>query len=473
MPRPSCPSWRLDVAGEADLAEEVGRHVGLDKIAPALPPASRVGGLRRSQRRERQIREILTGTGFTEVVNYDFVAGNEVVPSPGVRLANPLTVEQDTLRTSLVMPGLVTTLRTNLRLGRRDLAVFELGRVFLPGPQRPAERRRLGILLSGQWHPRHWSAPSRPFDLFDVKGVLELLFARLGEAPPVWDREAEPPAFLHPGARALLGEAGRSVGYAGALHPEVRDRLELKDEVGRARARPRGPAGVGPRASALPGARPLPAPSSGTCRSSATRRCRRPRSTRACARAAGERLRSVSLVDRYTGNQVPAGQGEPDRQPALPGPGAHAHERRGAGGDGRRGAGAPRGGARDPGRVREASVEEGFKLLEDRIQRAAERLKELTAETKSLRAEAAKARTSGPSGPSASSQALKERAGGSAAAAEKAEALASEVKTLLAEREELRARVEKLAGTPRPPIIRPWRTRRTSSRSRSSARPTR
>ena len=72
------PTWRLDVAGEADLAEEIGRHVGLDKIPPALPPAGRVGGLRRSQRRERQIREILTGVGFTEVVNYDFVAGAEL-----------------------------------------------------------------------------------------------------------------------------------------------------------------------------------------------------------------------------------------------------------------------------------------------------------------------------------------------------------------------------------------------------------
>jgi phenylalanyl-tRNA synthetase beta chain len=301
------PSWRLDVAGEADLAEEVGRHVGLDKIAPALPPASRVGGLRRSQRRERQIREILTGTGFTEVVNYDFVAGGEVVPSPGVRLANPLTVEQDTLRTSLVMPGLVTTLRTNLRLGRRDLAVFELGRVFLPGPQRPLEQRRLGILLSGQWHPRHWSAPSRPFDLFDVKGVLELLFARLGEAPPVWDRKAEPPAFLHPGRAALLGEAGRSVGYAGTLHPEVRDQFELKDEVvvleldlenllesvrerQRFQVLDRYPAVERDLSvlcdEALPAAE-----------------------IDARVRAAGgERLRSVSLVDRYTGNQVPAGK---------------------------------------------------------------------------------------------------------------------------------------------------------------------
>jgi len=301
------PSWRLDVTGEADLAEEVGRHFGLDKIPSALPPAGRIGGLRRSQRRERQIRDILTGVGFTEVVNYAFVAGADVAPAPGVRLANPLTGEQDTLRTSLVMPGLVTTLGTNLRLGRRDLAVFELGRVFLPGPERPVEERRLGVLLSGQWHPRHWSAPSRSFDLFDLKGVVELLFERLGEPRPEWDRRTEPPAFLHPGRAARLSEGGRSVGYAGVLHPEVRERLELKDEAvvleldieGLLESVPERP-----RFQMLDRYPAVERDLSILC-DEATPAAEIDARVR---QAAGELLRSVSLVDRYTGNQVPPGK---------------------------------------------------------------------------------------------------------------------------------------------------------------------
>jgi phenylalanyl-tRNA synthetase beta chain len=301
------PSWRLDVTGEADLAEEIGRHFGLDKIPSALPPAARGGGLRRSQRRERQIREVLTGVGFTEVVNYAFVPGADVAPGPGVRLANPLTGEQDTLRTALVMPGLVTTLVSNLRLGRRDLAVFELGRVFLPGPERPVEERRLGILLSGQWHPRHWSAPSRSFDLFDLKGIVELLFERLGEPQPEWDRQAPPPAFLHTGRAARLSEGGRTLGYAGVLHPDVRDRFELKDEAvvleldverllessperARFRVLDRYPAVERDLSILCDEATPA---------AEIDARVRR---------AAGARLRSVSLVDRYTGNQVPPGK---------------------------------------------------------------------------------------------------------------------------------------------------------------------
>ena len=301
------PSWRLDVAGEADLAEEVGRHYGLQKIPSALPPSGRVGGLRRSQHRERRIREILAGVGLSEVIGSAFVSGSEVAAAPGLRLANPLTSEQDTLRTSLVMPGLARALGTNQRLGRRDLALFELGRVFLPGSERPLEERRLGMLLSGQWPPRHWSAPSRPVDLFDIKGLVELLFERLGERLPQWGGEAPPPGFLHPGRAARLVSDGRELGYAGVIHPDVRDRLELKDEavvleidIERLLESPPGIA----RFHALDRYPAVERDLSILCDETTPAA-----ETLACVRqAAGDRLRSVSLVDRYTGKQLPPGK---------------------------------------------------------------------------------------------------------------------------------------------------------------------
>ena len=281
----ACPSWRLDVAGEADLAEEVGRHHGIQRIPTALPAASRPGSLRRSQRRERRIREVLTGIGLTEVINYAFVAGAQVdAPEHArLRLANPLTEEQDTLRGSLVMPGLIHTLRTNLRLGRRDVAIFELGRVFAPGQPMPREQRRLAVLLSGVTHPQHWSMQSRPFDLFDLKGFVELLFERLGQSAPVVDGGGGAPAFLHPGRAVGLSRGGEPIGYAGALHPDVRARWELRDEAvvleialdARARGAAAGPCASRPSTASLR--------SSATCRSCATRRRPRPRSTRACA----------------------------------------------------------------------------------------------------------------------------------------------------------------------------------------------
>ena len=303
------PTWRLDVSREADLAEEVGRHFGLPRIAPALPPSTRPGQLRTSLRRERRIREALTGAGLVEVVNYAFVAGARMEgPAEGrTRLANPLTEEQDTLRTSLVMPGLLDTLRTNVRLGRRDVAVFEMGRVFLGTAGAPREERRLAVLLSGSTHPHHWSMKPRPFDLFDLKGIGELLFARLGEAGPESDRGGALPAFLHPGRAVGVGRGGRAIGYAGALHPDVRAAWELKDEA----------VVLEVALDALLEAAPTVARFSALDRYPAVERdlsivC--DEATPAAEidarvrEAAGERLRSASLLDRYTGNQVPPGK---------------------------------------------------------------------------------------------------------------------------------------------------------------------
>jgi len=303
------PTWRLDVSREADLAEEVGRHFGLQRIEPALPPSDRPGRLRSSLRRERRIREILTGVGLVEVVNYPFVAGAqmETPPPERTRLENPLTEEQDTLRTSLVMPGLLGTLRTNLRLGRRDVAVFEMGRVFLGAAGAPREEPRLAVLLSGSTQPHHWSLQPRPFDLFDLKGIGELLFARLGEAALEIDRGGALPGFVHPGRGVRVRRNAQPFGYAGALHPDVRAAWELKDEAVVLEI------GLGelldtvppvPRFSALDRYPAVERDLSIVC-DETTPAAEIDARVRA---AAGERLRSASLVDRYTGNQVPPGK---------------------------------------------------------------------------------------------------------------------------------------------------------------------
>jgi phenylalanyl-tRNA synthetase beta chain len=303
------PSWRLDVSREADLAEEVGRHYGLQRIESALPPSDRPGRLRPSLRRDRRVREILTGVGLVEVVNYPFVAGAqmETAPPDRTRLANPLTEEQDTLRTSLVVPGLLATLRTNLRLGRRAVAVFEMGRVFVGPSGSPREERRLAVLLSGSTHPHHWSMKPRPFDLFDIKGIGELLFTRLGERAPESDRSAVVPGHLHPGRAVGLRRNGVPFGYAGALHPDVRAKWELKDEavvleIGLDDLLEAVP--PVPRFTALDRHPAVERDLSVLCDES-TPAAEIDARVRA---AGGARLRSVSLVDRYTGNQVPPGK---------------------------------------------------------------------------------------------------------------------------------------------------------------------
>jgi phenylalanyl-tRNA synthetase beta chain len=224
------PSWRADVTREIDLIEEVGRHFGVKRVPSTLPPAARPGGLRPSQLQERRLRDALVGAGLTEAVSYSFVAGE---PSSGdaVRLANPLAEDQGALRSSIVLPGLIGGLRANLSHGRRDVGLFEIGRVFQARPGMPREERRLGLLLAGAARPRHWSEKPRGVDFFDARGVLELAADALGWTGITFSADAALPSYLHPGRAAMILRGSEVLGFVGALHPEFAAAHELRDET--------------------------------------------------------------------------------------------------------------------------------------------------------------------------------------------------------------------------------------------------
>ena len=218
------PSWRSDVAREVDLVEEVGRHFGLDKVPSSIPPTDERGSLGRGQAEERSVRATLVAAGLTEVITTAFVREVPGVALDGgsVALENPLAAAPSALRSSLLLPGLCDVLDANLRQGRRDVALFEIGRVFHPGPELPIEERRLAILLAGRFGGSHWSEKPRAADFFDLKGLVERLFERLGQAPPTLGREGIP-EFLHPGRGAVLLHDGKALGWLGALRPGFRE----------------------------------------------------------------------------------------------------------------------------------------------------------------------------------------------------------------------------------------------------------
>jgi phenylalanyl-tRNA synthetase beta chain len=299
------PTWRQDVSREADLIEEVARHHGLGRVPPTLPPARSLAGLRPQQVRERALRGFLTAAGLFETITYPFV-GPEA-PSEQVRLANPLSAEEGQLRNSLVRPGLLRALEGNLRQGRRDVRLFEVGRVFLPGSEGfPDEPKRLGVVVAGQAPPQHWSGASRPADFFDLKGLLEDLFRHLGVEPPVLKRDGVPD-YLHPGRSAAVVWGERRLGFLGAVHPRRAREWELRDEtlvleidVDALLERP--PTAVRSRTLArFPGVdRDL----SLLC----DRDVSAAQLVAAVRKAGGERLEEVRIVDRYDRPPVPAGK---------------------------------------------------------------------------------------------------------------------------------------------------------------------
>lgn len=238
------PSWRGDVSREADLVEEIGRHHGLQQIPPTLPPARLPGGLPRAQVRERRLRELLLGAGLSEAINFGLVDGAKAggfgvgaahlgTVREGVPLQNPLSSDLDALRGSL-LPGLLSNLQANQRQGRRDVALFEIGRVFAPardGEPLPVEERHLAFVLCGALRPRHWSERMAAADFYTAKGLVETLAARL-DAPGVSVSDALGlPAFLHPGRSARVMGALGGLGFAGVLHPDVQRQLDLREEI--------------------------------------------------------------------------------------------------------------------------------------------------------------------------------------------------------------------------------------------------
>ena len=298
------PTWRSDVSREVDLVEEVGRYHGLSRIPSTLPPGAGVEGLRPAQAMERAVREVLVGTGLVEVINYAFVADAGAGGAARVRLENPLAEDQGALRDALVMPGLLSTLRSNLRRGTRDVRIFELGRVFLPSSGAPVEERRLGLLITGA-ATTHWSERRRAADFFDAKGILEVLARRVGRFE--FQAGNGLPPHVHPGKAARILWNGKDLGYVGALHPDAAEEWEAREETLVAELSLEPILAASPAPPRFEPMSRFPAVArdiSIVCDDSASA-ADLERTVRA---AAGGRLRSSTVTDRYQGPPVPAGK---------------------------------------------------------------------------------------------------------------------------------------------------------------------
>jgi phenylalanyl-tRNA synthetase beta chain len=224
-----------------------------------------------------------------------------------VALANPLAEDQSSLRRSL-LGGLLANLRTNTHQQRRDIALFEMGRVFAPAEGLPVEERRLALLLAGRGRPGHWSEPrGRTADVFDMKGALEVLFRRLGLADVDLAGQEGLPSHLHPGQGALVRVAGEVIGSYGLLHPEVSAALDRRDEtivaeLGLEVLLERPAASV--RFEALDRFPAVERDLSIVCDAWQPAAALQA----VVRRSGGERLRSVAVVDRYDRPPVPAGR---------------------------------------------------------------------------------------------------------------------------------------------------------------------
>jgi phenylalanyl-tRNA synthetase beta chain len=226
------PSFRQDIEGAADIAEEVARIYGYNNIPMTLMEGTASRG--RKTRRQKLIdsaKEALVGTGLYEVVTYSF-ASPRVYESIGmvhpndvpktVRIANPLGEDQSIMRTTMI-PSLLEVLSRNRNRGIERCQIFEMGTAFLPKSlpleDLPEEKTLLTI---GEYGP--------DIDYYDIKGKVETLLDLLGL---INEAEFVPhlhPAF-HPGRTALLKLGSIKIGLLGEIHPKVAKNYQLEERV--------------------------------------------------------------------------------------------------------------------------------------------------------------------------------------------------------------------------------------------------
>jgi len=231
--RVTVPTRRVDVSREADLIEEVARHYGLDRVPLGFPVlAAAPPPLDPRIARARHLRRVLTGAGFSEAVTFGFTAeaaaGAFAPPDSLVRITNPLSEAFTVLRPSL-LPGLVESAGRNIRRGRRDVRLFEIGSRF---SRDGGETEAVAFVWSGPGDAAHWSAKTREADFFDASGVV----ARVADA---FDAEVEldPAAvpYLVAGQAATVrlrprgGGRETAIGVVGRLAPPVGEALDLPD----------------------------------------------------------------------------------------------------------------------------------------------------------------------------------------------------------------------------------------------------
>ncbi|MGQ9572338.1 MAG: phenylalanine--tRNA ligase subunit beta [Dehalococcoidia bacterium] len=232
------PYWRTDVRIPDDVAEELARIIGYDELptttlSGAIPPAQP----QPSRELRERVKDILAAAGMQEVITYSLtnleslakvLPPEELSQHPPLRVANPMSHQQEYLRTTL-RASLLETLAANLRHRRERIALFEVARIYLPRPEElPEEVESLGGVLAGN-RPDRWGQPKgEPTDFYDAKAYLEFLFDRLGLDVSHHDGED---FALVPGRTAELRLNGQRVGLLGQVHPQVAAAFDIDQDV--------------------------------------------------------------------------------------------------------------------------------------------------------------------------------------------------------------------------------------------------
>ena len=235
------PSWRPDVFGKPDLVEEIMRIYGVNKIEPLpLPSHGAVGSkiLTTGQTRNRAAKRSLAARGMMEAITWSFIPESHAKlfdgGSKATKLANPISVEMSDMRPSL-LPGLIAAARRNGDRGYSDVALFEVGGIYLG--DRPEDQKRVAggvrrgsAKLSGSG--RNWRTPASEVDVYDAKADALSVLEACGMNTEKVQIVAGGPDWYHPGRCGTIQLGPKNVlATFGELHPLTLEALDVSGPI--------------------------------------------------------------------------------------------------------------------------------------------------------------------------------------------------------------------------------------------------
>ena len=236
------PTWRDDVTGMPDIAEEVARIVSYDNIAPTIPVAIlSSGGMTPKKALTKEVTHYLAHAGLSQIITFSFMhkdgLTNMMLPEgdnryTAIPILNPISEEFPYMRTTLV-PAVIEAAKRNIAQQNKDLWLFETANVYepksLPLTEVPHERPMACGIMMGKVTEAAWNQAQRDTDFYDVKGVVDGLLAKLGLTQ--YDIQPSSESYYHPGVSAHYTINGVTVANYGELHPQVVKNFDLSGKV--------------------------------------------------------------------------------------------------------------------------------------------------------------------------------------------------------------------------------------------------
>ena len=236
------PTWRDDVTGMPDIAEEVARIVSYDNIAPTIPVAIlSSGGMTPKKALTKEVTHYLAHAGLSQIITFSFMhkdgLTNMMLPEgdnryTAIPILNPISEEFPYMRTTLV-PAVIEAAKRNIAQQNKDLWLFETANVYepkaLPLTEVPHERPMACGIMMGKVTEAAWNQAQRDTDFYDVKGVVDGLLAKLGLTQ--YNIQPSSESYYHPGVSAHYTVNGVTIANYGELHPQVVKNFDLSGKV--------------------------------------------------------------------------------------------------------------------------------------------------------------------------------------------------------------------------------------------------